>query len=363
MATLIADKMPDAELPLSDFDYELPPGRIAQQPLAQRDQSRLLVVDRGTGEIAADDVFRNLVTYLQPDDLLILNETKVSALRLYGRTVPGDASAEFLLTHRIEEGVWQCLAKPGKRLRPGTTVEVDGGLTVEILDIIDERGARLVRIALDGHDEGTDAAIESVGKTPLPPYIRSDDPNRFRERYQTVYAESPGSAAAPTAGLHFTDELLRQIADYGVDTAKVTLHVGIGTFRPIESADIREHTMHVEEGVIPQSTADKISSAKGRIIAVGTTSVRALESAAIGRRTVRAGEFKTSLYVTPGYEFKIVDALITNFHMPRSTLLVLVSAFAGRDTIIRAYNEAIRRNYRFLSFGDSMFIVGGSLSH
>ena len=343
-------------LTLDEFDYPLAQGSIAQQPLEQRDASRLLVLDRATGQIVRHDRFFNLPEYFEPGDLLVMNETKVSASRLFGM-LPSGGRAEFLLTHRVQEGLWQCLAKPGKRLRPGMRVEVGSGLTIEIAHVLDERGSRLVRLEIDGSAAGTDEAVERAGLTPLPPYIHADNPNQYKERYQTVYASAPGSAAAPTAGLHFTPELLERVRERGVEIAKVTLHVGIGTFRPIEVRDIRDHVMHEEQGVIPDETARKISDAKGRIIAVGTTSVRALESAAIGPREVRSGPFRTQLYVTPGYSFQIADALVTNFHMPRSTLLVLVSAFAGRENILAAYDSAQREGYRFLSFGDSMLIM------
>ncbi len=343
-------------LTLDEFDYPLSHDSIAQQPLEQRDASRLLVLNRATGEIVGHDRFFNLPEYFEPGDLLVMNETKVSASRLFG-TLPSGGRAEFLLTHRVQEGLWQCLAKPGKRLRPGARVDVGSGLTVEIADVLDERGSRLARLEINGGPVGTDEAVERAGLTPLPPYIHADNPNQYKERYQTVYATAPGSAAAPTAGLHFTPELLEQVRERGVEIAKVTLHVGIGTFRPIEVRDIRDHVMHEEQGVIPDETSRKISEAKGRIIAVGTTSVRALESAAIGPREVRPGPFRTQLYVTPGYRFQIADALVTNFHMPRSTLLVLVSAFAGRENMLAAYAAAGREGYRFLSFGDSMLIM------
>jgi len=346
-----------AVLPLSDFDYILPSDRIAQRPLEQRDRSRLLVLDRDSGAVTAHAIFEQIVDYLNPGDLLVINETRVSALRLYGSLKSG-GRAEFLLTGRISEGLWHCLAKPGKRLRPGTRVVFEEGLTAEIVDVLDERGGRLVRIDAEGRSDGTDEALDRIGLTPLPPYIRSDDPNRYRERYQTIYAARPGSAAAPTAGLHFTSELFERVRERGVDLAKVTLHVGVGTFRPIDSANVREHVMHEESGEIPAVTAEKIRTARGRIVAVGTTTVRSLESASTGYREVAPGPFRTSLYVTPGYRFQVVDAMVTNFHMPRSTLLVLVSAFAGRSALMAAYSEALRRGYRFLSFGDAMFIVG-----
>jgi S-adenosylmethionine:tRNA ribosyltransferase-isomerase len=270
----------------------------------------------------------------------------------------GGGKAEFLLTHRVQEGIWQCLAKPGKRLRVGDLVTGSDGLEVEISAVVDERGGRLINLTGDGKRAGTDALLERIGQTPLPPYIHADDPNRYKQRYQTVYAENDGSVAAPTAGLHFTNELLGRLKEIGVDTAKVTLHVGIGTFRPIESERIDQHTMHEESGFISEETSEKIRGARGRIVAVGTTSVRALESVSDSPRQVRAGAFATKLFAMPGFKFRTVDSMITNFHMPRSTLLVLVSAFAGKDSILNAYAHAIEKGYRFLSFGDSMMISG-----
>jgi S-adenosylmethionine:tRNA ribosyltransferase-isomerase len=349
-----ADK--EGELPLGDFDYVLPVERIAQCPIEPRDRSRMLALDRATGAVRAHAHFADLADFLAPGDLLVLNETRVSALRLFGRLSSG-AQAEFLLTDRVSEGLWHGLAKPGKRLREGCRTDAGAGLAIEIAGVIDERGGRLLRIELDGDAAGTDEALDKFGRTPLPPYIHAADPNRFRERYQTIYAVNPGSAAAPTAGLHFTRDVFERLRRRGVETAKVTLHVGVGTFRPIESSDVRRHVMHEEQGEIPTETAEKIRLAKGRVVAVGTTSVRALESAAIGDRLVQPGGFRTSLFVTPGYRFRVVDALITNFHMPRSTLLVLVCAFAGRKAIEGAYREALAKEYRFLSFGDCMLIA------
>jgi S-adenosylmethionine:tRNA ribosyltransferase-isomerase len=349
----------DDELSLAAFDYPLPVDRIAQRPLDERDQSKLLVLDRESGAVRADTVFANIADYLDAGDLLVMNETKVSALRLFGKTET-DGRAEFLLTHRVEEGVWHSLVKPGRRLRPGMRVRLGEDLSVEIVESLDERGGRLVRIERFGRTEGTDEILDRIGLTPLPPYIRSDDPNRYRGRYQTIYAANPGSAAAPTAGLHFTDEVFGKLKAKRVDTARVTLHVGVGTFRPIEASNIADHTMHEETGSVPEETALKIRGARGRIVAVGTTTVRTLESASTGPRSVRPGPFKTSMYITPGYRFQTVDAMVTNFHMPRSTLLVLVSAFAGRSAILSAYAKALAGGYRFLSFGDSMLIIGQS---
>lgn len=347
-------------LHLSDFDYVLPKENIAQTPLAQRDQSRLLVMDRDTGDIIGHKHFYDIVDYLEPGDLLVVNETKVNALRLLGKRASGGA-AEVFLTHRIAEGLWQALVKPGKSLMPGSVVFFERGLKATILNVADARGGRTVQFDVDGATDGVEAVMDLVGRTPLPPYIIDDniEPEhqaQLRRRYQTVYAKSPGSAAAPTAGLHFTPELMNKIQKKGVGISKLSLHVGVGTFLPIVSDDISEHKMHSESVTIPSETADAIKSAKGRIIGVGTTVLRALESAAEGYRNVRPGSFDTNLFVTPGFEFKIVDSLITNFHMPKSTLVVLVSAFSSREGILAAYNEALCKEYRFLSFGDAMFI-------
>lgn len=347
---------------LSDFDYALPADRIAQQPLEARDQSRLLVLRRADGQIIGHRHFYDLPEYLAPGDLLVINETRVSALRLFGRRA-GGGGAEIFLTHRIEGNLWQALVRPGKSLQAGAMVQLEEGLTAEIVGRSDERGGRIVRFSCPGPPGALEAALEKQGNTPLPPYIRQkaepteDERLRIKSRYQTVYAQNPGSAAAPTAGLHFTPALLAQLQEKGVQVAGITLSVGVGTFRPIVTEDIRAHTMHAEEVFVPEETARSIAQAKGRIIAVGTTSMRALESAARGHRQVQPGRFETSLYITPGYRFQVVDSLITNFHMPRSTLLVLVAAFAGREAILGAYDEALREGYRFLSFGDAMLIL------
>jgi S-adenosylmethionine:tRNA ribosyltransferase-isomerase len=340
---------------LSDFDYFLPPERIAQQPHEPRDESRLLIVDKQAGSLTDGLVFKQIEEYIDPGDLLVLNETKVNARRLLAKSANG-GKIEFFLTHRVAPGLWQALARPGRKLLPGMSVEIGDGLSVAIVDKTDDRGGRIVRfISTKAGD--IDGEIDRIGRTPLPPYItpQSSD-NVVRSQYQTVYARNPGSAAAPTAGLHFTDDLMSRLVKKGVKIAKLTLHVGIGTFRPIVAEDISQHVMHEEEVEIPEETANTVSSTPGKIICVGTTSLRALESAAIGTRQVRHGRFSTNLYVTPGYQFQIADSLITNFHMPRSTLLVLVSAFAGREAMKNAYEHALENGFRFLSFGDAMFI-------
>jgi S-adenosylmethionine:tRNA ribosyltransferase-isomerase len=343
-------------LRLSDFDYALPAERIAQTPLARRDESRLLVLDRAM-ETITHRQFRDLPEYLDPGDVLVLNDTRVTALRLHGAR-PGHLNerVEVFLTHRVADGLWQGLVRPGRKLLPGVTVEFGDGLRAEVLEKTDERGGRLLRLSAAGSDS-VDEVLAAHGDAPLPPYITEPLAHAERERYQTVYAQHGGSAAAPTAGLHFTPELLARVEAQGVEIARVTLHVGIGTFRPIQTEDITAHTMHSEQVAVSPKAAETINQAKGRVIAVGTTSTRTLESAAIGKRQVQAMVGETNLYVTPGDQFQVVDGLITNFHMPRSTLLVLVSAFAGRELILRAYQEALSMGYRFLSFGDAMLIL------
>lgn len=338
-----------------EFDYDLPADRIAQEPLERRDESRLLVVDRKDARLTHRRFF-DLPTLLKPGDVLVLNDTRVSALRLFGaRRGHPQERVETFLTHRIADGLWQALVRPGKKLLPGVVVEYGEGLSAEVLERTDDRGSRLLRLAYDGPQRVEDV-LAARGSAPLPPYITRPLSAEERGRYQTVYAAHNGSAAAPTAGLHFTPELLARIESQGVTLAWVTLHVGLGTFRPIETDDISAHVMHSERISVTEETARTINEAQGRVIAVGTTSLRALESAATALRCVEPFAGETSLYITPGYQFKAVDALITNFHMPRSTLLVLVSAFAGVDVIRTAYSEAMASGYRFLSFGDAMFL-------
>ena len=347
---------PAPNLRLSDFDYDLPAERIAQTPLEPRDRSRLLVLGRTDGSIIHRK-FTDLPEFLRAGDVLVINDTRVTAQRLFGARVghPGER-VEAFLTHRVGDGLWQALVRPGRKLLPGVQVDFGDGLTAEVVDKTDNRGGRLLRFfALPG--AFVEDAIAAHSEAPLPPYIQTALPPEQRERYQTVYADTGGSAAAPTAGLHFTPSLLAAIEAMGVRIARVTLHVGLGTFRPIETDDVAAHVMHAEQVSISEEAAEMINGAQGRTFAVGTTSARTLESAAIGPRRVRAMTGETSLYVTPGYPLQVVDALITNFHMPRSTLLLLVSAFAGTESIRRAYAEALREGYRFLSFGDAMLIV------
>jgi len=337
-------------LRLQDFDYDLPEELIAQEPLAERDQSKMLVLNRKTGEIEHKR-FLDLPDYLEPDDLLVMNNTRVVASRIRGKKHTGGA-VEALLLSKIDDRRWQAIVKPGRRVPVGTEIIFGNGeLTAAVVSRQDD-GVRVLEFSCEGD---CDDYIAKLGEAPLPPYIcrKLED----RERYQTVYAEAEGSAAAPTAGLHFTQRIFEKLAEKGIDTAFITLHVGIGTFRPVRVENILEHEMHAESVFISEAVAKKINSCKGRIVCVGTTTARALESAAVAKRKIRPMCDETRLFITPGYDLKIIDALLTNFHMPRSTLLVLVSAFAGRDLIMKAYKEAINEKYRMLSFGDAMFII------
>lgn len=337
----------------SDFYFDLPQELIAQDPLEDRAASRLLVLDRKTGAVS-HHVFREIVDYLEPGDCLVLNNTKVIPARLLGEREGTGAHVEVLLLRRREADVWETLVKPGKKCRPGTgLIFGDGRLKAQVLETVEE-GNRLIRFEYQGIWE---EVLDQLGEMPLPPYItrRLED----RNRYQTVYAKYEGSAAAPTAGLHFTDELLRHVEEKGVDLAYVTLHVGLGTFRPVKEDNVLDHHMHSEYYQITEEAAGKINRAKqagGRIICVGTTSCRTVESSADETGTVHAGSGDTDIFIYPGYRFKVLDGLITNFHLPESTLVMLVSALAGRENVLAAYREAIRERYRFFSFGDAMFI-------
>jgi len=335
---------------LSEFDYSLPPEFIAQEPLAERDKSKLLVLHRDSGEIEHRR-FYEIPEYLRPGDLLVLNDTRVTALRLTG-VKPTGGKVDALLLRDLGGNRWDALVKPGRRVNVGATILFGGN---ELSAQVTERTEGGGRILDFGDAPGTAEAIRRLGEAPLPPYIHAA--LRDMSRYQTVYAAEPGSAAAPTAGLHFTPKLLANLRAMGVKTTLITLHIGLATFRPVRAEIITEHVMHKEVISIPQDAAEAVNSAEGRIIAVGTTTARALESAAVGKRRIAAIDGETSLFITPGYEFEILDALVTNFHMPRSTLLILISAFAGRDLVMRAYEEAEKENYRFLSFGDAMLIV------
>lgn len=341
------------ELLKSDFYFELPEELIAQDPLADRSGSRMLMLDKTDGRIE-HHIFKEIVDYLRPGDCLVLNNTKVLPARLSGRRENTGGSIEVLLLKRKGDDVWETLVKPGRKAKPGTRILFgDGCLQAEVLDVVED-GNRLIRFSYEGIFE---EVLDRLGEMPLPPYIthKLQDKNR----YQTVYARYEGSAAAPTAGLHFTKELLQKISDKGVDIAYVTLHVGLGTFRPVKADNILEHHMHAEYYQVTEEAAGKINRAKasgGRVICVGTTSCRTVESAAGDDGTLKAGCGNTEIFIYPGYRFKVLDCLITNFHLPESTLVMLVSALAGREHVLHAYEEAIRLKYRFFSFGDAMFI-------
>ncbi len=336
----------------SDFMYDLPEERIAQTPVEPRDHSRLMVVDRLTGEIEHRH-FYDIIDYLNPGDALVVNETRVIPARLIGARAGGGA-CELLLLRQLGPKTWETLARPGRRLRPGAEVSFgEGRLTARILSETDA-GGRVVEFACEGPFE---AALDELGEMPLPPYIH--EKLEDRDRYQTVYARQDGSAAAPTAGLHFTPELLERIRAKGIEIIPVLLHVGLGTFRPVKAEDIEEHVMHSEYYEVTPDAAARINAVRprgGRIVAVGTTSVRTLESAAGEAGTITAGSGWTNIFIRPGYTYKMVDALITNFHLPGSTLIMLVSALMGRERTLDAYRLAVQGNYRFFSFGDAMFI-------
>lgn len=342
------------ELKKSDFYFELPQELIAQDPLEERSSSRLLVLDKATGEVS-HRVFRDIADYLKPGDCLVLNNTKVIPARLLGEREGTGAHVEVLLLKRREGDVWETLVKPGKKCRPGTRLSFGGGLLkAEVLETVEE-GNRLIHFEYDGIWE---EVLDRLGEMPLPPYIthKLQDKNR----YQTVYAKYEGSAAAPTAGLHFTRELLAQLEEKGVRLAYVTLHVGLGTFRPVKEENVLEHHMHSEFYQVTEEAARTINDTKkagGRVICVGTTSCRTIESAADESGAVHPGSGNTEIFIYPGYRFQVLDALITNFHLPESTLVMLVSALAGRENVLKAYGEAIRERYRFFSFGDAMLIV------
>lgn len=337
----------------SDFYFDLPEELIAQDPLEDRSSSRLLVLDKETGE-TSHHIFKEVINYLNPGDCLVLNDTKVIPARLIGHKEDTGAAIEVLLLKRKENDIWETLVKPGKKCKPGTKIVFGEGLLhATVLETVED-GNRLIRFSYEGIFE---EILDRLGEMPLPPYIthKLQDKNR----YQTVYAKYEGSAAAPTAGLHFTKELLQQIEEKGIDIAYVTLHVGLGTFRPVKVDNILEHHMHSEFYQVTKEAADKINKAKKeghRVICVGTTSCRTVESAADENGMVKEGCDNTEIFIYPGYKFKVLDALITNFHLPESTLVMLVSALAGREHILNAYQEAIREKYRFFSFGDAMLI-------
>ncbi|HAI92253.1 MAG TPA: tRNA preQ1(34) S-adenosylmethionine ribosyltransferase-isomerase QueA [Butyrivibrio sp.] len=338
---------------LKDFNYDLPEELIAQDPLEDRSSSRLMVLHKDTGRIE-HKIFRDIIDYLNPGDCLVINDTKVIPARLMGIKEDTGAAIEVLLLKRNADDVWECLVKPGKKARTGARIVFGEGLLVgEIVDVIED-GNRMIKFHYEGIFE---EILDKLGQMPLPPYIthKLQDKNR----YQTVYARNEGSAAAPTAGLHFTKELLEKIKEKGVNVVSITLHVGLGTFRPVKVDKIEEHHMHTETFNISKEAADTINRARvagGRVIAVGTTSCRTLESAAADDGTIPARSGDTDIFIYPGYKFKAIDCLITNFHLPESTLIMLVSALAGRDNIMNAYETAVKERYRFFSFGDAMFI-------
>ena len=337
-----------------DFYYDLPEELIAQDPLEDRSSSRLLVLNKETGEVS-HHIFKDIKDYLKKGDCLVINDTKVIPARLIGSKVGTDAKIEILLLKRKENNVWETLVKPGKKAKPGAKISFGDGLLIgEVIDVVEE-GNRLIQFSFEGFFE---EILDQLGQMPLPPYIthQLEDKNR----YQTVYAKHTGSAAAPTAGLHFTPELLKELEEKGVNIARVTLHVGLGTFRPVKVDNILEHHMHSEFYQIDEEAAAKINHAKdngGRVICVGTTSCRTIESAADETGHLKACSGWTEIFIYPGYKFKALDCLITNFHLPESTLVMLVSALAGRDNVMAAYEEAVKERYRFFSFGDAMFIT------
>lgn len=337
---------------VADFDYNLPEELIAQTPIEKRDESRLMILDK-TKKTIEHKTFKNIIDYLNPGDCLVINNTKVIPARLYGKKQTG-AKVEFLLLNRIENDTWEALVRPGRKLLPGTQVTFgDGLLKATVLEVL-ESGNRKVVFEYNGI---FNEILDQIGMMPLPPYIKEKLNNK--DRYQTVYAKYEGSAAAPTAGLHFTKDLLEKIKEKNIEIANVTLHVGIGTFRPVKVEKVEEHDMHSEHFYIREQDVDKINNAKKngkRVIAVGTTSCRVLESVADENGLLKPYEGDTNIFIYPGYKFKCIDALITNFHLPKSTLLMLVSALAGREFVMKAYEEAVEQKYRFFSFGDAMFI-------
>jgi S-adenosylmethionine:tRNA ribosyltransferase-isomerase len=347
-------------LNVADFDFELPGDRIAQEPLPERDASRLMQLDRATGAVR-HRAFRDLPDLLEPGDLVVLNDTRVIPARLMGRKATGGA-VEVLLLEPVERPgavAWRCLVRGSKSLRPGAPIDLGGGLSGEIVTKDDE--ACVVRFLAD--ERTFDRAVEALGQVPLPPYIHREPGDSRQEedrrRYQTVFARVPGAVAAPTAGLHFTPAILERLAGRGIETARVTLHTGEATFLPVRTEKVEDHRLYPERFEIPEEAAEAIGRARdrgGRVVAVGTTVVRTLEASALPGRRVRAASGRSDLFLYPGYEFRVVDALVTNFHLPRSTLLMLVSAFAGRENVLAAYREAVRSGYRFFSYGDAMLI-------
>jgi len=350
---IIAGIRKETIMKVSDFNYELPEELIAQHPYDKRDEARLMVIDKNTQKIE-HKVFKDVIEYLQPGDCLVINNTKVLPARLYGKKDTG-ANVEFLLLKRIQGDEWEVMVRPGNKLKPGAKASFgDGLLNAEILEVL-EGGNRRVKFEYNGI---FNEILDQIGLMPLPPYIKES--LKENDKYQTVYAKHDGSAAAPTAGLHFTEELLEEIKKKGIEIANVTLHVGIGTFRPVKVENVEEHNMHSEHYYIKQEDADKINNAKKnghKVIAVGTTSCRVLESVADENGMMKETEGDTNIFIYPGYKFKCIDRLITNFHLPESTLIMLVSSLAGKDFVMRAYMEAVEEKYKFFSFGDAMIIL------
>ena len=337
----------------SDFYYDLPERLIAQHPLERRDSSRLMVLDKKTGAIE-HRVFSDLTEILMPGDCLILNDTRVLPARIYGEKISTGAVVEFLLLKQLSASQWECIVKPGKKAREGAAFDFSGIMQGTITQVL-ETGNRIIDFSFEGNFF---ELLEKIGSMPIPPYIK--EKLEDNERYQTVYSKHLGSAAAPTAGLHFTKQMLQALEQKGINIGSVTLHVGLGTFRPVKADNIEEHVMHSEHYRVPEETAALINATKakgGRIIAVGTTSCRTLETAADESGRLQASEGESKIFIYPGYRFKCIDALITNFHLPESTLIMLVSALAGRENVLRAYETAVREEYRFFSFGDAMFIL------
>ena len=338
----------------SDFYYDLPEELIAQTPLLQRDQSRLMTLNKESGQVSHEH-FYNIIDHLNPGDCLVINDTRVLPARLYGqKTGGGSAFVEVLLLENVEGDLWDCIVYPGRRLKEGATISFGDGQLTAVVEQVKPDGNRLVRFRYTGifleH-------LERLGTMPLPPYIK--EKLQDQERYQTVYSKNNGSAAAPTAGLHFTPELLKRIEEKSVDIAKITLHVGLGTFRPVKEEEITDHVMHTERYQVTEETAAKINAARqrgGRVVCVGTTSCRTIESTTDENHITHAGSGSTSIFIYPGYRFKGLDAIITNFHLPESTLIMLISAFSSRENVLAAYNEAVKERYRFFSFGDAMYI-------
>jgi S-adenosylmethionine:tRNA ribosyltransferase-isomerase len=341
---------------LSDFDYELPKELIAKFPVEPRDSSRLMVLYKNSGKIE-HRIFREIVEYLKEGDVLVINDTKVIPARLFGK-LPTGGKVEILLVRQVEPSIWEVMAKPARKLKEGKEVIFDEELKAEVVEYVGE-GKRLLKFILEGNKDFMEK-LEEIGHIPLPPYIEREENPLDRVKYQTVFAKEVGAVAAPTAGLHFTERLLEELRNKGVIIKNITLHVGPGTFKPVKVENIEEHKMDYETYFVPEDTANEINKAKEegrRVIAVGTTVVRTLESAVDENGKVIAGEDSTNLFIYPGFKFKVIDALITNFHLPRSTLLMLVSAFAGRERTLDAYKEAVSKGYRFYSYGDAMFII------